>query len=85
MLTADKNVFPDPGRGAVVSHAPPTSCVLQDCWLELIWMKESGGVGETGEPLMVTTELVKLTVPAGPGNLGLKTALSQITSPGGTD
>ena len=53
----------------------------QDCRLELNCIKESG----TGNvaPLIVTEELVKLTVAELPGNLGLNAALNQITSPGG--
>jgi hypothetical protein len=45
MLTADKNVLPDPGSGATVCHVPLTSCAApQDCRLELSCMKESGGI-----------------------------------------
>ena len=86
MLTADRNVLPDPGRGALACHAPPASCAVpQDCRLELNWMKEFGGDGETTTPLIVTWELVKLTVAEEPENLGLKAALNQTTSPPGTD
>jgi hypothetical protein len=86
MLTADKNVLPDPGRGAVVCHTPPMSCaVLQLCRLESSCMKESGGVVELWTELMMTRVFVKLTVLRVPENLGLKTALSQTISPDGTD
>jgi hypothetical protein len=55
MLTADKNVLPDPGRGAVVCQSPPTYCAVpQDCRLESSSILESGGVGETWMPLIVT-------------------------------
>ena len=55
MLTADKNVLPDPGRGATVSHSPPTNCAVpQDCRVELSCMKESGGSGETWTLFIVT-------------------------------
>lgn len=80
MLTADKNVLPDPGRGTVACHSPATNCaVLQVCRLEFSCITESG----TGNvaPLIVTLELVKLTVAELPGNLGLKAALNQTTSP----
>jgi len=83
MLTADKNVLPDPGKGAVDCHVPARkSAVSQVPRLESNSMKESGTI-ETKTPLIMTVELVKLTEAAGPGNLGLKTALSQITSPAG--
>ena len=86
MLTADKNVLPDPGRGAVACHALLTnSAVPQDCWFEFSCTKESGGHGETRTPLILTLELVKLTVVDPAWNLGLKTALNQTTSPEGTD
>jgi hypothetical protein len=86
MLTADKNVLPDPGRGAVVCQSPFTYCeVPQDCRLESSCIKESGGDGETWTLLIVTLELVKLTLAELPENLGLKTALNQTTSPEGTD
>jgi hypothetical protein len=84
MLTADKNVLPDPGRGADACHAPFTNCaVLQVCRLASSCIEESGA--ENWAPLIVTVESVKLTVLIVPENLGLKTALSQTTSPGGTD
>jgi hypothetical protein len=83
MLTADKNVLPDPGKGAVDRHVPARkSAVPQVCRLEFSCMKESGDV-ETKTPLIMTVELVKLTRAVAPENLGLKTALSQITSPPG--
>jgi hypothetical protein len=86
MLTAEKKVLPDPGKGAVVCHWPLTySAVLQVFWLDLRLMNESGGMVELCTPLMVTTELVKLTRAEEPENLGLKAALSQTTSPAGTD
>lgn len=86
MLTAEKKVLPDPGKGAVVCHWPLTYCaVLQVCWLDWRLMNESGGMVELCTPLMVTMELVKLTRAEEPENLGLKAALSQTTSPAGTD
>jgi hypothetical protein len=86
MLTAEKKVLPDPGKGAVVCHWPLTySAVLQVCWLDWRLMNESGGMVELCTPLMVTMELVKLTRAEEPENLGLKAALSQTTSPAGTD
>jgi hypothetical protein len=86
MLTADKNVLPDPGRGATVSHVPPRNCAVpQDCRVDSSCMKEFGGVGETWTLLIITRELVKLTALRVPENLGLKTALSQTMSPDGTD
>ena len=55
MLTADKNVLPDPGRGAVVCHVPPTNCAVpQDCRLESSCIKESGGVVETSTVFIIT-------------------------------
>jgi len=84
MLTADKNVLPDPGRGATACHSPLVNCAVpQDCRLDSSCIEESGA--GTWAPLIVTTELVKLTVLRLPENLGLKTALSQTTSPAGTD
>jgi hypothetical protein len=86
MLTAEKKVLPDPGKGAVACHWPLTySAVLQVCWLDWRLMNESGGMVELCTPLMVTMELVKLTRAEEPENLGLKAALSQTTSPAGTD
>ena len=81
-LTADKNVLPDPGRGAAACHSPLTnSAVPQVCRLEISCIKESGT--GNGAPLIVTVELVKLTVAEVPENFGLKAALSQTTSPEG--
>jgi len=55
MLTADKNVLPDPGRGAAVCHVPPVKFTVPQVWrLELSCTKESGGAVETCTPLIVT-------------------------------
>jgi hypothetical protein len=73
MLTADRKVLPDPGKGATVCHAPLTNCTVpQDRMLESSWMKESGGVGETWSVLMRTRALVKLTAARSPEKLGLE-------------
>ena len=81
-LTADKNVLPDPGRGAVACHAPPDNVASpQVVRLELSVITESGTGNLT--PPIVTVEPVKLTVAELPENLGLKTALNQTTSPWG--
>jgi hypothetical protein len=55
MLTADRNVFPAPGRGAVVCHVPPMNCAVPQVWrLESSCMKESGGIVETWTLLIIT-------------------------------
>ena len=48
-------------------------------------LRSTDGDGETRTLLILTLELVKLTVADPPWNLGLKTALNQTTSPEGTD
>ena len=81
-LTADKNVLPDPGRGAVACHTPlANAAVPQVCRPDFRLIMESGTANVT--PLIVTSEPVKLTVAELPENLGLKAALNQITSPWG--
>jgi hypothetical protein len=62
----------------VVFQTPPTSDeVPQVCRPDISVIKESGT--ENAAPLIVTVELVKLTVAELPENLGLKTALNQST------
>ena len=55
MATADKNVLPDPGRGAVVTQLPFINCVVpQVCRPDCSVIKESGGVVEMRALLIVT-------------------------------